>query len=103
MYRVQSIKLPLICLSDDARSVIPVGKIDACGYGWITCRLCRQFGQMPSYCASWGSQFHYFGLHDSCAKAYFYRIKMGDLIALIEIVHLNEMGGQKWPKQIFSM
>lgn len=46
--------------------------------GFIQCRMCRQFGEMAVHCAISGSHRHYFGLHETCARAYFARRKIND-------------------------
>lgn len=98
---MNSLKLPAFIFSDDDPG-LPPGTVTPGPHGVITCRLCARFERMPTYAARWGERLHMFGLHPTCARTYFARIKDGDIIALVEMERLACVGGPKHPRPIFS-
>lgn len=63
--------------------------------GRIGCRMCGRFEVMPVYEARSGKRSHFFGLHTSCARAYFARRKVDDFGKLIDDLFLLSVGGTK--------
>lgn len=64
--------------SGDGWGIEP-GQIISVGWrGFIQCRMCHGFNEMNVYKAVSGSYAHYFGLHETCGRAYFARRKIED-------------------------